>query len=44
LGHHRDPARTLTFAEDRQWIGYGMNHLDLLSRAEVYAQLRQWLG
>jgi len=44
LGRHRDAARTLAFAAERQWIGYGMNHLDLLSRAEVYAQLRQWLG
>jgi pimeloyl-ACP methyl ester carboxylesterase len=44
LGRHPDPARVLAFAEDRQWVGYGMNHLELLSRAEVYAQLRQWLG
>jgi pimeloyl-ACP methyl ester carboxylesterase len=43
LGRHKDPARTLAFAEHRQWVGYGMNHLDLLNRAEVYAQLRQWL-
>ena len=43
LGRHKDPARTLAFAKDRQWIGYGMNHLDLLSRPEVFAQLRQWL-
>ncbi len=43
LGRHKDPARTLTFAEDRQWVGYGMNHLALLHRAEVFAQLRQWL-
>ena len=43
LGRHKDPARTLAFAEHRQWVGYGMNHLELLNRAEVYAQLRQWL-
>ena len=43
LGLHADPARTLRFAEDRQWIGYGISHLGLLSNAEVYAQLRQWL-
>jgi hypothetical protein len=43
LGHHPDPARALVFAEDRQWIGQGMNHLELLSHADVYAQLRQWL-
>jgi pimeloyl-ACP methyl ester carboxylesterase len=44
LGRHKDPARTLAFAEHRQWVGYGMNHLDLLNRAEVLAQLRQWLA
>ncbi len=44
LGRHADPERTLAFAADRQWIGYGMNHLDLLHRAELYSQLRQWLA
>ncbi len=44
LGRHADPARTLAFAPDRQWVGYGMGHLDLLSRAEVYAQLKAWLS
>jgi hypothetical protein len=43
LGRHADPLRTLAFAEDRQWVGHGMTHLDLLSRAEVYATLRRWL-
>jgi pimeloyl-ACP methyl ester carboxylesterase len=43
LGRHKTPARTLAFREDRQWVGYGMNHLDLLSRADVFAQLLQWL-
>jgi pimeloyl-ACP methyl ester carboxylesterase len=44
LGRHRSAARTLVLAGDRQWIGYGMNHLGLLNRPEVYAQLRQWLA
>ena len=44
LGRHADPARALRFGEDRQWIGYGMNHLELLNRPEVYARLLQWLG
>jgi len=43
LGRHRDPRRCLAFAEERQWVGYGLNHLDLLSHAEVYAQLKRWL-
>lgn len=44
LGRHRDPARTLAFDASRQWVGEGINHLELLSRAEVYAQLRRWLA
>jgi pimeloyl-ACP methyl ester carboxylesterase len=43
LGRHADPARALVFPDDRQWVGYGMNHLELLNRSEVYAQVRQWL-
>jgi hypothetical protein len=43
LGQHRDPGRCLAFAPDRQWIGFGMNHLDLLKDAGVYAQLLRWL-
>ncbi|MFT3957302.1 MAG: alpha/beta hydrolase [Piscinibacter sp.] len=44
LGRHADPSRTLAFAPERQWVGYGMNHLDLLSSAEVYARLKEWLA
>lgn len=43
LGQHTDPKRSLPFAKSRQWIGYGMNHLDLLDRAEVYARIRSWV-
>ncbi len=43
LGRHPSASRTLGFAPERQWIGCGMGHLDLLSRAEVCAQLRPWL-
>jgi pimeloyl-ACP methyl ester carboxylesterase len=44
LGHHANPELALTFDPARQWIGYGMNHLDLLNRREVYAQLTRWLA
>lgn len=44
LFQHPDPTRALVFAEGRQWIGKRMSHIELLSHAEVYAQLRQWLG
>jgi len=43
LGRHAERARTLAFARDRQWVGYGVSHLDLLDNAEVYARLRQML-
>lgn len=44
LGRHRDPARRLSFPESCQWVGYGMTHLDLLSRPEVYEQIRRFLA
>jgi hypothetical protein len=44
LGDHRDPARALAIPADRRWIGYGMGHLDLLDRAELYEQIRAWLS
>ncbi|HJV80412.1 esterase/lipase family protein [Noviherbaspirillum sp.] len=44
LGRHADPARCLEFSPDRQWSGFGLGHLDLLSSAEVYAQVRAWLA
>jgi len=44
LGRHRDPTHDLALPAERTWTGYGMNHLDLLSRPDVYAQLHQWLA
>jgi pimeloyl-ACP methyl ester carboxylesterase len=43
LGRHEDPKLTLSFSPSRQWIGYGMNHLDLLSRRSVSKQIECWL-
>jgi pimeloyl-ACP methyl ester carboxylesterase len=42
LGRHRDSALTLAFTDT--WIGFGMGHVDLLFRAELYATLRSWLS
>ncbi|MCU1281382.1 MAG: hypothetical protein JWM53_4928 [bacterium] len=44
LGRHEKPSLTLTFPEAHQWIGFGMGHLDLLNRPEVYATIRRWLS
>jgi len=44
LGRHRDPKLTLAFPAAHQWTAYGANHLDLLSRADVYERIREWLA
>jgi hypothetical protein len=44
LGLHVRPELTLGFPEAHRWIGFGMSHLDLLSRQEVYAKIRSWLS
>ncbi len=43
LGQHDDPARTLAFAPENQWIAYRVNHLELLRSAAVTGQLQLWL-
>ena len=43
LGHHSDPERAIGFAKHRQWIGYGMHHLDLLDHPDVADRLLRWL-
>ena len=44
LGRHPRPELTLRFPEANQWLGYGLGHLDLLDRPEVYEVLRGWLA
>jgi len=44
LGRHADPARTLAFPETQQFIAYGVSHLEVLHRPEVYRQIRRWLS
>jgi hypothetical protein len=43
LDMQKDGTRNRCFPASRQWVGYGMNHLDLLDDARVYEQLRRWL-
>lgn len=43
LGHDPSGKRDLAIPKSQQWIGYGMHHLDLLDRKDVYAQIRRWL-
>ncbi len=44
LGRHARAELDLGFPKDHQWIGYGMGHLDLLSRPDVYERARGWLS
>ncbi len=44
LGQHHVPELSLGFLPERQAVVYGTGHLDLLSSAEVYGLLRQWLS
>jgi pimeloyl-ACP methyl ester carboxylesterase len=44
LGQHPDPERDLAFPAARTWVGYGMNHMQLLERRGVYAQVKKWLA
>ena len=44
LGQHAEPERHLAFAPDHQAVVPDTGHLDLLSSAEVYQLLRQWLS
>jgi pimeloyl-ACP methyl ester carboxylesterase len=44
LGQHAHQARRcLAFPPGHQWVGYDMNHLDLLGSPEVGAQIEHWL-
>ena len=44
LGHHKDPARALAFAADRQAVATATGHLDLISSRDVYEQIARWLS
>jgi hypothetical protein len=43
LGQRRHASLNLGLPEAQRWVGYGMGHLDLLSRVAVYEQIRDWL-
>ncbi|MDK2124746.1 esterase/lipase family protein [Parachitinimonas caeni] len=43
LGQHTDPSRSLSFAEEAQWIACRMNHMALLNHPRVLRKLLRWL-
>jgi len=44
LGRHKKPDLNLLFPDSHQWIGRNMNHMDLITKPEVYDVIRRWLG
>ena len=43
LGQSRRASLRLGLPEAQRWVGYGMGHLDLLSRVAVYEHIRDWI-
>jgi hypothetical protein len=43
LGQHADPARSLAFPPERQWIAVDTGHIALMHSPQVAAQLLRWL-
>lgn len=43
LGRHHDSSLSLPIPLSRQWVGDGINHLELLHRPAVHRQLKRWL-
>lgn len=44
LGEDPRGRENLALPKRRQWIGYGMNHMDLLDSNEVYARISRWFS
>jgi hypothetical protein len=44
LGRYKDPSLTLAFPARNRWIGYGLNHWDLLDHPAVFKRMRSWLA
>lgn len=43
LGIHPDEDFDLRIPKARQWVGHGINHLQLLGNDAVYQQIKRWL-
>lgn len=44
LGQHDEAPHCLNFRPENQWTAYATNHMDLLKRPEVTAQVLKWLN
>ena len=43
LGQHADRDFDLRIPKARRWVGYGINHLEMLGSDTVYRRLKRWL-
>lgn len=43
LGKHKNPKLSLDIPSQRQWVAYGVHHMDLLNHPGVYSKIKQWL-
>ncbi|HYM86163.1 MAG TPA: hypothetical protein VET30_05445 [Pseudoxanthomonas sp.] len=43
LGEHADRAFDLRIPKSRRWVGYGINHLEMLGSDEVYRRVERWV-
>lgn len=43
LGQCERPELSLEFPDSHRWVGFGITHLDLLDRLDVYERIRSWL-
>ncbi len=44
LGQHKKKALCLNIPKEHQWIGPGINHMELLNHPEVYQKIKHWLS
>ena len=44
LGQHDEAPHCLDFPPENQWTAYATNHMDLLKKPEVTAQVLKWLS
>ncbi|MGH8028291.1 MAG: esterase/lipase family protein [Pseudoxanthomonas sp.] len=43
LGQHKNRDFDLRIPKTRQWVGYGLNHLEMLGSEAVYQRIARWL-
>ncbi len=44
LGQHKNPSKDLLFKDSHSSISNDSNHMDLLSKEDIYQQIKTWLS